>query len=937
MRPEFFISLSLLLLFFTGCTENRISELDLAGTWQYRPDPEGTGESEGWATGNYEGKLQLPGTLEDNDIGTVLDLKPEMNRHVLTGLHQKHSYIGKAWYQREIEIPEYWEGQHIELKLERVLWESTVWIDGKKVDSRNSLIAPHRYDLSDDLSPGKHRIAIRIDNGDKLPGINVHSDTYPEKEMQSLAHAYTNHTQVKWNGILGDMVLKASDPVRIESLQVYPDPEQSEIRIRGRISGGENFSGTLEYGLTDPSGKEVPVTGKKAFGEVAGGAAFDLTIPVADPELWNEFTPLLYTLDVSLNDTGRVLDRKEQKFGFSRISRKDGVLMLNGQRIFLRGNLECAIFPLTGYPPTGEQEWKELIATAKSYGLNHLRFHSYCPPSAAFKAADEAGFYLQVELPLWSLKVGEDKETNDFLKAEADRLLEEYGNHPSFVLMSLGNELQGDARWMTDFVEHLKQKDNRHLYTATTFSFQEDFGAMPRPHDDYLVTQWTDDGWVRGQKIFNDESPAFNRDFSENIRNVGVPVISHEIGQYTVFPDFSEIDRYTGNLEPVNFTAIREDMERKGLLPLAEDYLQATGKFAAILYKEEIERALKTRGFDGFQLLQLQDFPGQGTAIVGLLNAFWESKGVITPEEFRRFNSELVPLARFEKAVYGNDEKFVATVEIANFYKELQDQDIQLTLKDGKKVVARQDFKAAHLPVDNVIGIGEFSCDLSQIGEAKQLELEISLAGTPYRNHWNIWVYPRELDMETGATVFTGSYDEAEKALKEGKNVLLNPDLRHIKGVDGKFLPVFWSPVHFPNQPGTMGVLVDPDHKAFEYFPTGFHSDWQWWDPSVNARSVRFDSLQVRPLVRMIDNFYKNRNMATVFECRVGKGKLIFSSIDLRNKLEHRPVARQLKYSLLKYMASGGFDPDTEMDYDRFRKFIFSDRELETREYDIYE
>ena len=118
-----------------------------------------------------------------------------------------------------------------------------------------------------------------------------------------------------------------------------------------------------------------------------------------------------------------------------------------------------------------------------------------------------------------------------------------------------------------------------------------------------------------------------DKDFRASVDGMEVPTVTHEVGQYSVYPDLSEIAKYTGTLLPLNFMAVRNDLEKKGRLDKASAYLQASGKLAAILYKEEVERALKTPGISGFQLLDLHDFPGQGTALVGLLNAFWGEQG----------------------------------------------------------------------------------------------------------------------------------------------------------------------------------------------------------------------------------------------------------------------------------------------------------------------
>jgi hypothetical protein len=902
-------------LFFASCTEPRKDSIDLSGTWHYKLDPDSIGEAQSWFSTRFDQEIPLPGTLDDAGIGTPLQHDPAMDKSSLTALLRNHYYVGPAWYQKEVTVPRNWDGQYIELELERVIWESTVWVNDKKVDSQESLIAPHRFDVSEFIRPGKNILTIRIDNGNKYPGINHYGKNYPDAELQAMAHAYTNHTQVKWNGMLGNIRLQANSPTRLDNIQVFPDPATSTVAVTADLKEFSGFEGMLGYNLFDPNGKKIASRKDMPVNELFDDDHIYFTLKVPNPELWHEFNPALYTLAVMLTSDNKSINKQEVTFGFAKASNDKGVLKLNGQRIFLRGNLECAIFPLTGYPPTAKSEWAELIRRAKDYGLNHLRFHSYTPPKAAFEAADEAGFYLQTELPLWSLNVGSDETTNQFLVDEAHRILREYGNHPSFIMFSLGNELQGNARWMINLTEDLKRMDSRRLYMATTFSFQWGFGRMPRAADDYFVTQYTDDGWIRGQTIFNDQAPNFSKDYSENIRHVHVPVISHEIGQYSVFPDFAEIDKYTGNLSPQNFIAIRNDMEKKGLLDLSEQYLQATGKFAALLYKEEIERALRTKGFDGFQLLQLQDFPGQGTALVGLLNAFWESKGIVSGKEFRQFCSEVVPLARFEKAYYKNNEVFAASFEIANFYQEMNNQKLHVTLLDGETVLHQTSYSIASLPVGNALEAGTMEYDLSSIKHATMIDMVARVEGSEFRNSWKFWVYPSDVPMQYKDIVVTASFDEADQALREGKKVFLNPSTETINGVEGKFLPVFWSPVHFPNQPGTMGVLVDENHEAFAHFPTSFHSDWQWWDVSVNARTIQFDSFQVTPLVRMIDNFLKNRNMATVFETRSGNGKLLFSSINLYTDLEERPIARQLKYSLIEYMKSDAFSPVTETDF----------------------
>jgi hypothetical protein len=638
---------------------------------------------------------------------------------------------------------------------------------------------------------------------------------------------------------------------------------------------------------------------------------FEIPKP-AGMQVWDEFQPNLYRFQIRYtHKLGR--DTLEDTFGYRELEVAQGSFKLNGHPIFLRGNLNCASFPLTGAPPTTTTEWEKIMGTAKAYGINHLRFHSWCPPKAAFQVADALGLYLQVELPHWSTEVGADRYATAFLEREASRILCDYGNHPSFLFMTLGNELEGDVDLMGQMVGEFKAQDPRHLYAATSFSFQGPKGIWPLMDDDFYITQWTEKGWVRGQGIFNDEPPTFNKGYTENIDYLELPIISHEIGQYAVYPDLSEIDKYTGVLSPKNFMAIKKDLEQKGLLELAPQFTQASGKLAALLYKEEIERALKTPGFDGFQLLQLQDFPGQGTALVGLLNAFWQSKGIITANEFRQFNSELVPLLRFGKAVYQDGERFNGCIDIANYFKDLHNQEIEWIVTDDQGTVwATDTLTVDYMAMGTQKGLGIIDLALS-VKKATQLTIQVGLKDSPYINSWPIWVYPRHEGKEPQDIVVTADIETALAALDQGGRVLLSPPKESLVGVDGRFVPVFWSPVHFPDQPATMGILCDPKHPALGKFPTQSHTNWQWWELLKNSKSIDLGKMGVDPIVRVIDNFVTNRSLGNLFEAKVGKGRLVFSSIDLMTDLQNRPVARQLRYSLFSYMKGGVFDPKKEV------------------------
>ena len=848
-------------------------------------------------------KVVLPGTLDDAGIGEANRLEPMLQKPQLSRLTRKHSFIGTAIYQRDIYIPSEMAAQPLQLLFERVMWRSRLAIDGRDIGQmQESLVAPHHFLINDGLTEGMHTLTLTIDNS-KLHDISV----------DNLAHSYTNDTQIMWNGVLGRMELSIQP--FISDVQVYPDIDHQQAIVKVKTSATQKAPSLLF--MLDGRTVKPMKTGPDEY-----------CLPISDMQLWSEFQPHLYTLTVMpLAASHTPLASKTVTFGMRSFKAQGNRLLINGQSTFLRGTLECCIFPLTGTPPTDERGWMKVFTTAREYGLNHLRFHSWCPPEAAFRVADKMGFYCQVELPNWSLTVNKDSATSRFLYNEFDNIIRHYGNHPSLCIISCGNELQPDFDFLNKLTHYMKSQAPRHLYVTSTFTFEKGHGTHQEPEDDIFITQWTDNGWVRGQGVFDERVPDFKSDYREAARNITVPLISHEIGQYSVYPNINEIEKYTGVLDPLNFKAIRNDLQRKGLIDKADDYLQASGRLAAILYKEEIERAMKTPQQSGFQLLDLHDFPGQGTALVGLLDAFWDSKGLIEPQRFREFCAPVVPLAQFEKAVWQADETFTAQIDIANYGP---------SPVDGKTVSWQLTSPSGHIYAQ---GTGrQVSISLNKVERAQRLEFIVSIDSTPWRNRWSIWVYPDVTMPVDKQLVVTTDIDEATKALRKGKKVLFSPQTATVRGLEGKFLPVFWSPVHFPKQAGTMGLLCDPRHPALSDFPTDAHSDWQWWRLVKRSRVLVLDSIApVTPIVESVDNFVNNRRLAQVFEAKVGKGSLLFSSIDLLTDGQ-LPELRQLRYSLMRYMMGSEFHPANSISEDDLRSLLLDHAsEQKTSANSIYE
>ncbi len=895
--------------------------IDLAGRWGFRLDPENQGRQQGWFNEKLSDAVQLPGTLDENRKGTPNTAEPQFKLDNLKRLSRKHEYTGKAWYQRQISIPSDWSGKRITLTLERVIWESTVWIDDHPIGMQDSLVAPHVHDITELATPGKHTMTIVIDNSYKY-NVGTKNDL-----DYSLAHAYTNETQTIWNGVIGEISLQATDRVYVDDVQVYPDLANRSAKVHVTLKNrlGEPAQGKLALRAKSSNSSRSHATARREVDFTINATEETITIdlPMGEYLAWDEFSPALYDLEVACN--GKEFEnRRTVRFGMREFKADKTVFTINDRRVFLRGTLECAIFPLTGHPPMDVQAWSRILSIARAHGLNHLRFHSWCPPGAAFEAADRAGFYFQVELPVWIDNAGEDPERDRFITEEGYRMLKQYGNHPSFCLFSMGNEIHGDFDFLHALVADLRARDSRHLYTSTTYTFQWPHGQWPEEGDDYFITQETKKGWVRGQGYVNDNRPSTDYDYQHAMEGLEVPLVTHEIGQATVYPNMEEIAKYTGVLKPLNLMAVKKDLTEKGLLRQAPDFTRSTGQFAVGLYKAEIELALRTRGTTGFQLLDLHDFPGQGTALIGVLDPFWDSKGLITPEGFRRFCSTTVPLARMPKRVYENNETFEAEVEVAHFGpKPLQQAQAVWTLTDSRgKELAAGTLPPRDIPLGNCIELGSVSVALGRITNAERLNLEVRIQGTDAANDWNIWVYPAKLQTPVPDDIVVASslHKQVLDAIEAGKKILFLPKRALIKDkIPGRYTPVFWSPVLFTGQPGTMGILCDPKHPALERFPTDYHSDWQWWDLNINSVVMNLDSLpaEVEAIVQIVDNFSRNHRLAVVFELNVGRAKMIVASVDLTDDLDASPQARQLRHSLIAYMQSAAFAPRATVDLAR--------------------
>ena len=821
---------ALVLCLFASTAQADDTTVSLAGRWHFALDP----DSSLTATTPFGDEVTLPGTTDTNEKGTPLSRFDETTR-----LSRRYAYKGRAWYSREIVIPQEWKDKTVVLFLERTKY-TEVYVDGQFIGCSNDLSTPQTYTLPKTLTPGTHVLAIMVDNGSHIP-----------TQLYASSHACTEDTQTNWNGIIGRIEIGAS----------HTAPE------------GASIPGKSTLKLVSPSGDRKGVT-------------------------------------------------------------------------FLRGKHDACVWPLTGHVPMDLQSWLDYLGTCADYGINHVRFHSWCPPEAAFTAADSLNIILQPELPFWGDFNDKDTLLMTFLHKEGENILRWYGHHPSFRMFALGNELWGSIDKMKAFVDDFRRMAPDKLYTFGSNYYLGYQGVQPGM--DYFTTcrvggeAWGSyDTHTRGSFSFADACdggminhfrPNAKLNFAEGCSRSTVPVISHETAQFQTYPDFEEIKKYTGVLRPCNLEVFRQRLADAGMAGQAEAFHRASGRWSYLLYKQDIEMDLRTPNMAGFQLLDLQDYPGQGSAYVGILDAFMQSKGICTQAEWRQFCSPVVPLLVSDAYCFTFSEGIHGSIQVANYsggslynnkvYWECCGQQGELTIPDG----------------EGLLDAGRIDISLSHLKKATQLKL--TLRTGDYQNTYDLWAYPDRVALnKKGIVIAKELTDDVARQLQKGAKVLLMPDSTSLC-VGGLFQTDYWNYRMFKTisennkktvSPGTLGLLCNPEHPLLRDFPTEEHTSWQWWPVVKASHPFILDntSKDYFPLVQVIDNVERNHKLGLVFEFRVGKGRLLVVMSNLEQAADY-PEGRQFYASVLNYMHSTHFAPATKVSLEQVR-LLFTTQVTETK------
>lgn len=930
------------------------------------------------------GQMDLPGTLDENGIGhrdvganqwhpdAVLgNAAGEIDKDapIATRFTRRHTYEGEARISRKITVPDYGTDRLFVLaERARAL---RLLVDGEAcaVFRQGTLSTPYIFELTG-AAPGEHEFTFLSDNS--YPGMPKAAICY--------SSAATDETQTNWNGILGECSMYTRPQNFIDSLRVYPRAVKKEEKNK---AGGYVLDVCVELA---PGAKKVYKDAKiilqsealaageledtqtlteiiSYFGEGLAEAGTDKEENPKTMEIWFRDLPLrenvklwdedegnLYEMAVTLDngmsaeDKGGSTAECRTRFGIRSFGDNgSGRLALNGRAIFLRGEANCAEYPETGHPPMTIPEWKEMLLKYRSYGINFVRFHSHCEPEAAFAAADELGMLLQPELSHWDPKDAfGTEESYRYYRAELVDLLKTYANHPSFVMLTLGNELQAQDEGrerMRELVRTAKRMDPTRLYANGSNAFYGEEGCDPE--SDFYTSQSCKDVVIRGtfsgmRGYLNENYPSADRTYDEAMAEIRKeyqkPVFSFEVGQFEVLPDFEELESFHGISDPVNLKLIKKRVEERGLLPTWEKYVEATGELSRLAYREEIEAAMRTRELSGISLLGLQDFPGQGTALVGMMNSHLEPKpyDFARPERFREFFQECRILVKLPHYTYEAGERLIAEVEAANFGKRNIEGVFCWTLAGKKSVSENGNCEPAEIKSKNTViatgedteiticrpgsytEVGSLDIPLDFVEKNTALTLKVRIGDSI--SAYPIWVYRKTTPVCPENVYETRAFDvKTREILQNGGRVYLSPDADKESlpnSIKTQFTTDFWSVGTFADQEGGMGQLIDTEHPIFKEFPTDFHTDWQWWIMATKRAVILPHPMKT--IITEMDSYAFLRPMAQMIEFRCLKGKVLLSTMEL-HKSQQYPEVRALQASIYTYLSGENFEPAEEI------------------------
>jgi len=925
LGPTVALTLALFVGAIPGFAAQR-ARIDLNGQWQFRLDPRNEGEASGWYSREtpFSEAIQVPGCWQAQGFGER------------SGIIRNH-YVGNAWYRRSLAIPAEWKEKIVILRFGGASRRATVFVNGTRVGEHDGFSAPFGFDITRAVRFGaENTIAVRIAN----PGPAISES--PDKQTGTEPAGMFNYI-ANWGGIHGGVELEATERSWIHDIYVTSDLQWKIIKFKVGIQSVETGAASEgNVGVVLVSGQDERTHGQTVDFQIRPGqTTVELEVPMAqavpDMRLWSPETPSLYTARLILRRGNRECDRVEQRFGIREITTQGNVLLLNGKPLYLRGYGDDNIEVLTGVPSASKDVYRKRLELAKSFGFNAVRFHSMTPVHEFFEAADEVGIFVMAELPVaYTQYFLPHKE---YLRNELKEILLAHRNHPSFLSLALGNEF--NLSW-------LKSDDERKQFLATVAEFYKYAKEL-----DPARLILSNDGYVMRP---TDMASLF-RDFPKD-----VPVVRHEFGSYYCsLPDISLLNRFTGVILPTWLEAKKSWVESSGLSDRYSIYLKNSQRLQQLGWKYQIERARRNPDVTGYHYWLITDFPG-GTGEgdsweEGWFDYFWQPKG-IRPSEGREINNPVLMMISAgvnDRTLWSGDIKSFDVI-VSNYGDEpIQNVNLKWKVMSGDRVQAESTVAGVNVPLGQVARVATLEMGGNLGGDAKQkleLVLELNDRQSTFVNRWSFWTFPKGRLLRTsdvpvsslvkwsglsrlypfiqhgrpeegssGLLLASSLNAESLRFLERGGRVFLLAERNSFdRSTEGTF---------FPASGGALGTLI-ADHPALKGFPSDGFCDLQFFNLLEGAHPYPLDewAKEMVPIIggiRTTTGFLsKSKNLSRVgyvFEGQVGKGKLLVSTLRMRETFDEAfPETISFFDGLLRYAVGNEFEPRFEVAKDQLRR-----------------
>lgn len=770
-------------------------------------------------------------------------------------------------------IPE--EGQW-ELHFGGVQNSVWVWLNGTFLGCHRGYSTPFAFPIPEGVLGEENTVIMAVSN--------LGLTGFEDQEVSGL----TNRASCQYTGgITGDVELRCySGPLRDASVETSPDC--SRVTVHVERTGEVSFRWQV-------------LDGETLLRE--GVASGDFSFDTQGLSLWSPENPKRYTLRLCCGEA--VLERL---IGIRRLTVDGTGLRLNGLPYYLRGVCEHCYYPLTVHPDPDPAYYRHVVRIFKELGFNFIRFHTHVPTEGYMEAADELGMLIQVESPNYT---GPE---------EYGQIVRFCRRHPSVVIFCCGNELEMDE----PFIDHLTECAGLvHGQTDALFSpmsalrgveyfwsrDKKDENVVTEPFRRHPVRQETLNTFC---DLYNSYTLGRNSYSSLTADNAlvdswsvlyGKPRLSHEIGIQGTYTDLSLARRYAGTHvgRTEMFSSLEEALREKGLLHKAPLFFANSCQWQRRLRKHCFEEVRRCETLAGYDFLGPIDTHWHTFGYdVGMMNEFYEMKPGESVREVGMYNSPTVLLSSLgTDRVFQAGKPFRTMVSVSHFGDgNLEDACLTLRLTlDGKLLTRKQCTVRAEN--GKVTPLLELCCQLPQVTVPGEMKLQAMLeCGDLWaENEWELYLFP-EARWEPDELPPDG--DTLLAALREGRDVLLwNPG------------PLASLPTSFQislagRTEGNLATVI-ADHPALEGLPHAGFCGWQFRRMLEGGNAVVFaDGVPFDPIIEIASSHKNPIRQAMLFECRVGKGRLLVSGFRFE---ENDPAACWLKAKLAEYARSDRFQP----------------------------